>query len=90
MFLSRNKKNIDTFLLKKSALSRAMLLTYVLYFCFSYRYIIPIFVWVLTFCIVFALKYVQPVVSVLTFFKGSLLLGTVSFPSIYCPVHNTR
>ena len=45
---------------------------------FSYRYIIPIFVWFLTCCIVFALKYVQPVVSVLTFFKGSLLLGTVS------------
>lgn len=43
----------------------------------NYRYVIPVFVWVLTFCIVFALKYVQPVVSVLTFFKGSLLLGTV-------------
>lgn len=38
---------------------------------------IPVFVWVLTCCIVFALQYVQPVVSVLTFFKGSLLLGTV-------------
>ena len=44
---------------------------------FSYRYIIPIFVWVLTFAIVFALQLIQPVVSVLTFFKGSLLLGTV-------------
>lgn len=44
----------------------------------SYIYVIPVFVWVLTFLIVFALQLVQPLVSVLTFFKGSLLLGTVS------------
>ncbi|KAL4219961.1 hypothetical protein ACF0H5_020372 [Mactra antiquata] len=43
----------------------------------DYRYIIPVFVWVLTFAIIFALKLIQPIVSVLTFFKGSLLLGTV-------------
>lgn len=43
----------------------------------NYRYIIPVFVWLLTFAIVFALQLIQPVVSVLTFFKGSLLLGTV-------------
>ncbi|WAR28758.1 hypothetical protein MAR_014462 [Mya arenaria] len=42
-----------------------------------YRFIIPVFVWVLTLAIVFALKFIQPIVSVLTFFKGSLLLGTV-------------
>ncbi|XP_033760661.1 uncharacterized protein LOC117342579 [Pecten maximus] len=40
-------------------------------------YVIPVFVWVLTLAIVFALKFIQPVVSVFTFFKGSLLLGTV-------------
>ncbi|XP_060068774.1 uncharacterized protein LOC132548892 [Ylistrum balloti] len=40
-------------------------------------YVIPVFVWVLTLAIVFALRFVQPVVSVFTFFKGSLLLGTV-------------
>ncbi|XP_052215760.1 uncharacterized protein LOC127834164 isoform X2 [Dreissena polymorpha] len=43
----------------------------------DYRYIIPMFVWVLSLLIVFALQFIQPVVSVLTFFKGSLLLGTV-------------
>ncbi|XP_052784887.1 uncharacterized protein LOC128220506 isoform X2 [Mya arenaria] len=43
----------------------------------DYRFIIPVFVWVLTLAIVFALKFIQPIVSVLTFFKGSLLLGTV-------------
>ncbi|CAC5371967.1 unnamed protein product [Mytilus coruscus] len=42
-----------------------------------FRYVIPIFVWICTFAVVFALQLVQPVVSVLTFFKGSLLLGTV-------------
>ncbi|XP_053404863.1 uncharacterized protein LOC128558721 [Mercenaria mercenaria] len=51
----------------------------------DYRYIIPVFVWVLTFSIVFALQLIQPVVSILTFFKGSLLLGTVS---IQGPVFN--
>jgi len=45
---------------------------------FSFRYVIPVFVWVGSFAIVFAQQLVQPVVSVLTFFKGSLLLGTVS------------
>lgn len=44
----------------------------------NYIYVIPVFVWVLTFLIVFALQLVQPLVSVLTFFKGSLLLGTVA------------
>ncbi|XP_035827472.1 uncharacterized protein LOC101853253 isoform X3 [Aplysia californica] len=39
-------------------------------------YVIPVFVWVLTTAIVFALSLIQPVVSVLTFVKGSLLLGT--------------
>ena len=39
---------------------------------------IPVFVWVLTFCIVFALKFIQPIVSILTFVKGSLILATVS------------
>ncbi|XP_069103802.1 uncharacterized protein [Argopecten irradians] len=43
----------------------------------KYVYVIPFFVWILTFAIVFALKFIQPVVSVFTFFKGSLLLGTV-------------
>lgn len=43
----------------------------------DFRYVIPIFVWICTFAVVFALQLVQPVVSVLTFFKGSLLLGTV-------------
>lgn len=43
----------------------------------DYIYVIPVFVWTLTFAIVFALNLVQPVVSVLTFFKGCLLLGTV-------------
>ncbi|RUS75531.1 hypothetical protein EGW08_016699 [Elysia chlorotica] len=42
----------------------------------NYYYIIPVFVTVLTSAIVFALQLIQPVVSVLTFLKGSLLLGT--------------
>ena len=41
-------------------------------------YVIPVFVWVLAFAIVFALQMIQPVVSLLTFAKGSLLLATVS------------
>lgn len=43
----------------------------------DFRYVIPVFVCVGSFAIVFAQQLVQPVVSVLTFFKGSLLLGTV-------------
>ncbi|KAJ8309853.1 hypothetical protein KUTeg_011718 [Tegillarca granosa] len=43
----------------------------------NYFYIIPVFVWLLSFAIVFALRFIQPVVSFFTFFKGSLLLGTV-------------
>ncbi|KAH9512328.1 hypothetical protein Btru_039185 [Bulinus truncatus] len=42
----------------------------------SHIYVIPVFVWVLTSIILFALKLIQPVVSILTFVKGSLLLGT--------------
>ncbi|OWF40870.1 uncharacterized protein LOC110463228 [Mizuhopecten yessoensis] len=45
----------------------------------KYIYVIPVFVWVLTLAIVFAMRFIQPVVSVFTFFKGSLLLGTVIF-----------
>ncbi len=45
---------------------------------FSHVYVIPVFVWVLTFFIVFALQIIQPIVSILTFAKGSLLLATVS------------
>ena len=45
---------------------------------FSTVYIIPVFVWTLTAAIIFALQFIQPVVSILTFLKGSLLLGTVS------------
>ncbi|XP_064615193.1 uncharacterized protein LOC135479301 [Liolophura sinensis] len=43
----------------------------------SHFYVIPVFVGVLTVSIVFALKLIQPVVSVLTFLKGTVLLGTV-------------
>ncbi|XP_041352506.1 uncharacterized protein LOC121370986 isoform X2 [Gigantopelta aegis] len=39
-------------------------------------YVIPGFVWLLSFAVVFALKFIQPIVSILTFVKGSLLLGT--------------
>ncbi|XP_046580605.1 uncharacterized protein LOC124288084 [Haliotis rubra] len=42
----------------------------------SHVYVIPGFVWILTVAVVFALKLIQPVVSILTFLKGSLLLGT--------------
>ncbi|KAK3727244.1 hypothetical protein RRG08_049871 [Elysia crispata] len=48
----------------------------------NYYYIIPVFVTVLTTAIVFALQLIQPVVSVLTFLKGSLLLGT-TFVTFY-------
>ncbi|CAL1545532.1 unnamed protein product, partial [Lymnaea stagnalis] len=41
-------------------------------------YVIPLFVWVLTMAIVFALQLIQPVISILTFVKGSLLLGTAA------------
>ncbi|KAK2191469.1 hypothetical protein NP493_53g19016 [Ridgeia piscesae] len=40
-------------------------------------YVIPVFVWILAFAIIFALQIIQPVVSLLTFAKGSLLLATV-------------
>ena len=43
----------------------------------SHVYVIPVFVWLLTLSILFALRVIQPVVSVLTFLKGSLLLATV-------------
>lgn len=43
----------------------------------DFRFVIPAFVWLCTFAIVFAQQLVQPIVSVLTFFKVSLLLGTV-------------
>ena len=46
-------------------------------------YVIPVFVWVLAFAIVFALQVIQPVVALLTFAKGSLLLGTVSLAYSY-------
>ncbi|XP_059143831.1 uncharacterized protein LOC131931145 isoform X2 [Physella acuta] len=39
-------------------------------------YVIPVFVWVLTLVILFGLQLIQPVISILTFLKGSLLLGT--------------
>lgn len=45
---------------------------------FSFYYVIPVFVWVLTFAIIFALNLIQPIVSLLTFAKGSLLLATVA------------
>nr|XP_022343426.1 uncharacterized protein LOC111136680 [Crassostrea virginica] len=59
----------------------------------NYVYVIPVFVWVLTFLIVFALQLVQPLVSILTFFKGSLLLGTVAVTfyvgsEIHREIHN--
>ncbi|KAL5005410.1 hypothetical protein ScPMuIL_018866 [Solemya velum] len=43
----------------------------------NYFFVIPVFVWVLTFAVVFALRFIQPIVSILTFFKGTLLLATV-------------
>ncbi|KAK3586499.1 hypothetical protein CHS0354_033522 [Potamilus streckersoni] len=59
----------------------------------SHFQVIPVFVWVLTFLILFALQLIQPIVSVLTFFKGSLLLGTVIVTlyvgsSIHREIHN--
>ena len=48
------------------------------FFSCSHFYVIPVFVWVLTLAIVFALQCIQPVVSILTFAKGTVLLGTVS------------
>lgn len=45
--------------------------------CFSFFFVIPVFVWVLAFAVVFALEVIQPIVSLLTFAKGSLLLATV-------------
>ncbi|CAD5118273.1 DgyrCDS6990 [Dimorphilus gyrociliatus] len=41
-------------------------------------YVIPLFVWVLTFAIIFGLNFIQPVVSLLTLAKGILLLATVA------------
>ena len=41
-------------------------------------YVIPLFVWILTSLIVFGLRFIQPVVSLLTFVKGALILVTVS------------
>ncbi|KAL8583222.1 hypothetical protein ACOMHN_013777 [Nucella lapillus] len=42
----------------------------------NHFYVIPVFVWILTFTIVLALQLIQPVISVLTFIKGSVLLAT--------------
>ncbi|XP_064638411.1 uncharacterized protein LOC135494407 [Lineus longissimus] len=42
-----------------------------------YLYVIPVFCGLLTMAIVFALNLIQPVVSILTLAKGTLLLGTV-------------
>ncbi|XP_025079220.1 uncharacterized protein LOC112555176 isoform X2 [Pomacea canaliculata] len=39
-------------------------------------YVIPVFVWLLTLGIIFAIHLIQPVVSILTFLKGSVLLAT--------------
>ena len=47
------------------------------WFC-SHFYVIPLFVWVLTIFIVFGLNCIQPIVSLLTFVKGTLILATVS------------
>ncbi|XP_077987838.1 uncharacterized protein LOC144442382 [Glandiceps talaboti] len=44
----------------------------------NYQYVIPAFIWVLAFGIVFAQPCIQPVVSILTFVKGSLLVATVA------------
>ncbi|XP_014664999.1 PREDICTED: uncharacterized protein LOC106807225 [Priapulus caudatus] len=41
-------------------------------------YVIPVFVWCLTACVVFAHQIIQPVVSVLTLAKGGVLIVTVS------------
>ena len=46
--------------------------------CCRHFYVIPVFVWVLTLSIVFALRIIQPIISLLTFVKGSVLLATVS------------
>ncbi|PIK48626.1 hypothetical protein BSL78_14503 [Apostichopus japonicus] len=43
----------------------------------NFIYIIPVFVWVQALAIVFAQKFIHPVVSILTFFKGSVLVATV-------------
>ncbi|XP_022093872.1 uncharacterized protein LOC110981030 isoform X2 [Acanthaster planci] len=43
----------------------------------KYLYVIPVFVWVLSLAIVFAQKFVQPFVSLLTLAKGGVLVATV-------------
>lgn len=43
----------------------------------SHVYLIAPFVWILTIVIVLAFRFIQPIVSLLTFGKGSLLLATV-------------
>ncbi|XP_074657904.1 uncharacterized protein LOC141910911 [Tubulanus polymorphus] len=40
-------------------------------------YVIPVFVWILTFAIVFGFRFIKPLISLMTFVKGSLLLATV-------------
>lgn len=54
------------------------LLIILFHFPLSFIYIIPVFVWVQALAIVFAQKFIHPVVSILTFFKGSVLVATVS------------
>ncbi|XP_071508065.1 uncharacterized protein [Diadema antillarum] len=43
----------------------------------KHLYIIPVFVWLLSFSIVFAQRIIQPVVSLFTLAKGGLLVATV-------------
>ena len=52
------------------------LISFPLYY--SITEVLPVFCWVLSFLVVFARWAVLPLVSILTFFKGSLLLATVS------------
>ena len=52
--------------------------------CCRHYYVIPVFVWVLTLAIVFGLQLIQPIISVLTFIKGSVLLATVSVCVCVC------
>lgn len=43
----------------------------------DFIYIIPVFVWLQSLAIVFAQQFIHPIVSILTFFKGSVLVATV-------------
>lgn len=58
-----------------------------LFFLHSHIYVIPAFTWILTLAILLAHTVIQPITSLLTLLKGTLLIVTViTLVSLHLPV----